>query len=714
MQRDASDKEVYCFASPMWNCCVDISVFFDENYRQHEPELIHLLEEFRMCGLSQRSHQFIEESLTRPLDCNPLDVVRLYSHRDNVSQANDECLALLAGEPHHYCSDDSGNVNSLKKCSAPKNLAVKLNARVVLLKNLSIGLVNGLRGTIHSFVDGFPFVVFDNGSRKLIREELFTVEDECTVVATRKQIPLDLAYAMTIHKSQGMAFPLLDVDLSTVFEAGQAYVAVSRATTIHGLKVSSYRERMPQVSQLVIDFYANGVVMASDLNVDEVVHSEKKRDITTLSLVSIDKCISVSSTAKEPKPFVVKEQFLSHKLPQGVMDNVHKLVKKESEISDDVSSVLKKLNLKENEQHELYSDSEMCLEDYCTWLWQSYEQIHSTDKSGTLIDRKNFSGVTKQLHSLYRSSQLLQKWKDCSKSDVDIGIGGKDRKAAIVYARALYAEFVKQQAANTRNDYFNDPMQFEEGPVQSTTKEASGKVRDISGWVIHEEIKSCISYVSQHKCSKSQKVVKEVAAKRKMKAMLDQMKGCKDDVLEKSNYPESLEHIALYDKGGKTYVPDVVFEFFMNVSSVASELLSNKNIHAFKQDALSVVYTKIKSNVELQESFLRLTNNDVEGKSCDGNQNDDKETVLNDFACEDIIEDDMTNELLLPVSDDDLEWMDLGEPSDCPEVHESDGEDSTPNEVAGKLDNNQPIISGRTTGFLVILFFVRLSNWKFI
>ena len=296
--------------------------------------------------------------------------------------------------------------------------------------------------------------------------------------------------------------------------------------------------------------------MASDLNVDEVVHSEKKRDITTLSLASIDKCISVSSTAKEPKPFVVKEQFLSHKLPQGVMDNVHKLLKKESEISDDVSSVLKKLNLKENEQHELYSDSEMCLEDYCTWLWQSYEQIHSTDKSGTLIDRKKISGVTKQLHSLYRSSQ---KWKDCSKSDVDIGIGGKDRKAAIVYARALYAEFVKQQAANTRNDYFNDPMQFEEGPVQSTTKEASGKVRDISGWVIHEEIKSCISYVSQHKCSKSQKVVKEVADKRKMKAMLDQMKGCKDDVLEKSNYPESLEHIALYDKGGKTYVPDVVF-----------------------------------------------------------------------------------------------------------------------------------------------------------
>ena len=68
--------------------------------------------------------------------------------------------------------------------------------------------------TIHSFVDDFQLVIFDNGQRELIREELFTVERDGNVVVTRKQIPLDLAYAMTIHKSQGMSFPLLDVDLS--------------------------------------------------------------------------------------------------------------------------------------------------------------------------------------------------------------------------------------------------------------------------------------------------------------------------------------------------------------------------------------------------------------------------------------------------------------------------------------------------------------------
>ena len=271
-----NDEDVYCFAGPMWSCCVEITVFLNVNHRQHEPELIQLLNEFRMGELSECSQKFIEESLTRPLDCNTLDVVQLYSQRDSVTEANDKCLNALPGEPHHYISNDSGDTKALINCSAQKNLVVKLKARMVLLKNLRLELVNGLCGTIHSFVDDFPLVIFDNGQRELIREKLFTVERDGNVVATRKQIPLDLAYAMTIHKSQGMSFPLLDVDLSSVFEAGQAYVPVSRAMTIDGLKISSYRQKMPQVCQLVVNFYANCVVMASNLNVDEVFQSEKK------------------------------------------------------------------------------------------------------------------------------------------------------------------------------------------------------------------------------------------------------------------------------------------------------------------------------------------------------------------------------------------------------------------------------------------------------
>ena len=71
----------------------------------------------------------------------------------------------------------------------------------------------------------------------------------------------------------------------------------------------------------------------------------------------------------------------------------------------------------------------------------------------------------------------------------------------------------------------------------------------------------------------------------------------------------------MYDKGGKVYVTDAVFEFFIKFSSVASELLSIKTINAFKSDALSVVYNKIKNNASLQESFLHLTNDIIADNS---------------------------------------------------------------------------------------------------
>ena len=67
-QSNVTGEEIYCFASPMWACCVDVSVFFDKNYWQHETDLIDLLDDFRTSEfLSIRSWHYIEHNLTRPL-----------------------------------------------------------------------------------------------------------------------------------------------------------------------------------------------------------------------------------------------------------------------------------------------------------------------------------------------------------------------------------------------------------------------------------------------------------------------------------------------------------------------------------------------------------------------------------------------------------------------------------------------------------------------
>ena len=244
--------------------------------------------------------------------------------------------------------------------------------------------------------------------------------------------------------------------------------------------------------------------------------------------------------------------------------------------------------------------------------------MHYNNESPTM-DRKKFSGVTKQLDSLYKSSQLLEKWKECSEGNMDIGIKGKDRKAAVVYARAVYAEFTHRKADDPRKAYFNDPTQFKEGPVHSTTKEAQGKIRDIGGWVISEEIKACISYVNRHKCSRSTNVVREIEKTRKIKVILDKLKNSKQQVLETSKCPETLEHITLYDKGGKTYVTDAVFDFFIKVSAIASEQLSEKNIHAFKQNTLSVAYDHLSNSVTLKESFRDLVYTAASGDNATNN-----------------------------------------------------------------------------------------------
>jgi ATP-dependent DNA helicase PIF1 len=193
-----------------------------------------------------------------------------------------------------------------KKCRAPAELTLKDDAQVLLLWNLDLAasgdmkLVNGSRGKVVGWepwkevfrrlkedrarqkanakangdnggsskveakIDaihavkvpdrGFPVVEFDNGRTETVLPEAFTHSYRHKGVCTRTQLPLRLAWAITIHKSQGMSISRLCVSLADVFEDGQAYVALSRARSKHGLQIEGYTPGVIHANPTALQF----------------------------------------------------------------------------------------------------------------------------------------------------------------------------------------------------------------------------------------------------------------------------------------------------------------------------------------------------------------------------------------------------------------------------------------------------------------------------
>jgi len=146
----------------------------------------------------------------------------------------------------------------------PRKVNLKVGAQVVLLRNSSQTLVNGSRGVVVS-LNPDPEVRFLSGETKVVgqeKEEFDVMGPGGVRQAMRLQVPLRLSWAMTIHKSQGMSIDLLEVDLREVFEAGQAYVALSRARTLEGLRVLGYNPSKFWTNPRVIEFYRTRVLPA--------------------------------------------------------------------------------------------------------------------------------------------------------------------------------------------------------------------------------------------------------------------------------------------------------------------------------------------------------------------------------------------------------------------------------------------------------------------
>ena len=129
-----------------------------------------------------------------------------------------------------------------------------------MVKNidLSCGLANGSRGVVIDFTkDNIPVVRFLNGEQRAIGMETWEMDEKNRRVLLAYQIPLRVAYAISIHKSQGCSLDYAEINLADVFEYGQAYVALSRVKSLHGLSIIAINYEYIQADPVAVSYYEN-------------------------------------------------------------------------------------------------------------------------------------------------------------------------------------------------------------------------------------------------------------------------------------------------------------------------------------------------------------------------------------------------------------------------------------------------------------------------
>ncbi|XP_060582058.1 uncharacterized protein LOC132738566, partial [Ruditapes philippinarum] len=228
--------DVYCFESDVFNQAFPHVTILTEVVRQNERDMIKAIREISIGVVSDETIKLLKE-LQRPLQD---ETIKLFSTNDLVDDYNRDRILDFPGQIHEKISIDTGDKKYLKEQTAPRNLWLKIGIPVMLIKNLSDQLVNGLRGTVYDIQeDGKVLVEFPNMKEATYIEKVrFEVFDprKNAVVAVREQYPLKPAYALTIHKSQGMTLERVEVDCRDIFKPGQLGVAMGRACTLEGLR----------------------------------------------------------------------------------------------------------------------------------------------------------------------------------------------------------------------------------------------------------------------------------------------------------------------------------------------------------------------------------------------------------------------------------------------------------------------------------------------
>ena len=294
-----SDVADFVHTSAAWAELAPKVCYLSEQHRQAGDRLLDVLEAMRRNEVEEWHTEALMERLgIRPTGSSP--VTRLYTHNVDVDSINQQQLVALPGEVKRFEMKTEGNATKVEQLVrsvlAPAVLELKTGAEVMFVaNNFPEGYVNGSRGQVVGFdkETGRPDVrLLSNGRIVHVDFQSWSLMEDDKKRAEVVQLPLRLAWAITIHKSQGMSLDAAEIDLSKSFTPGMGYVALSRVRSLDGVFLSGMNAMAMRLHPEIFEF-------------DE----ELRLASSALALNSID--APEVDDVKDPEPALVDEALLA-------------------------------------------------------------------------------------------------------------------------------------------------------------------------------------------------------------------------------------------------------------------------------------------------------------------------------------------------------------------------------------------------------------------
>ncbi|MGH7203723.1 MAG: PIF1 family DEAD/DEAH box helicase [Candidatus Levyibacteriota bacterium] len=231
----------FLYKSPLWHALNLYICYLEKPYRQNDEQFLHLLDQIRHNDINNKTWDLLKHRFFH-IFTNGVTPTRLYTHNKHADMVNNQQLAKLSGQERFFRMQTRGNsvlMDIMKRnCLAPEKLVLKKRALVMFVKNnFTEGYANGTMGRIVDFTEkeGYPIVQTFAHKQIIVKPSEWTIEEDGQVLVKITQIPLRLAWAITIHKSQGMS-----------------YVALSRVKSLDGIRLRSLNKTALTVNQDIV------------------------------------------------------------------------------------------------------------------------------------------------------------------------------------------------------------------------------------------------------------------------------------------------------------------------------------------------------------------------------------------------------------------------------------------------------------------------------